>query len=346
MVLRDAFLDKFSSRVKKEIRPGDIVLCGARKFRGEVSVIGAFSGDGEAELKKAYAAALLSAQSYSKHKSSYSYGSVVFEAEARRLAQQKELERILESEQLEEKERYAQLARFAEEQKAVIDEKDRKIGRLEKERDEEFDRGVAFRDYENARLDEEISGLRKELADEQEKNRQMISEHQWAKNVMGAVDRMRKVEKLPADNADVVRYFMQVYPDRLGFTERGEWEASRCGLKTDHLWEILYMVANDLTDLYREKGENLTEEDVARVAGCEAAMHEGSMTRKDAGLMKLRDDEYEGKKISVEPHLKLKSAKGEPTHQRLHFCYDPELKKIIIGYLGDHLDSASTMHVK
>ena len=66
MVLGDAFLDKFSSRVKKEIRPGDIVLCGARKFRGEVSVIGAFSGDGEAELKKAYAAALLSAQSYAK----------------------------------------------------------------------------------------------------------------------------------------------------------------------------------------------------------------------------------------------------------------------------------------
>ena len=40
---------------------------------GRVSVIGAFSGDGEAELKKAYASALLSAQSYSKHKSAYKY---------------------------------------------------------------------------------------------------------------------------------------------------------------------------------------------------------------------------------------------------------------------------------
>ena len=40
VVLGDDFFDKFSSRVKKEIRPGDIVLCGARKFRGEVSVIG------------------------------------------------------------------------------------------------------------------------------------------------------------------------------------------------------------------------------------------------------------------------------------------------------------------
>lgn len=346
VVLGDAFFDRFSSWVKKEIRPGDIVMCGAKKYRGEISVIGAFTGDGEAELKKAYTAALLCAQSYSKHKAAYSYGSVVFEAEARKLAQQKELERILESEYLEEKERYAQLTRFVEGQKAVIDEKDRKIDRLEKQCEEEFDRGIAFRDFENAKLDEENSRLRKDLTDEQEKNRQMLSEHQWAKNVLGALDRMRKVEKLPADNADVVQYFVQVYPDRLGFTERGEWEASRCKLKTDHLWEILYRVANDLTDLFREKEGNLTEEDITRVIGCEVAMQEGSMTRKDSTLMKLRDDEYEGKKISVEPHLKLKCVKGEPAHQRLHFCYDPEMKKIIIGYLGDHLESAGTRYAK
>ncbi len=346
VVLGDSLFDKFASRIKKDIRPGDIVLCGPRKFRGEVSVAGAFAGEEEEKLKKAYSSALLAAQSWSKHKSAYEYGSVVFEAEARKLAQQKELERILESEQLEEKERYEQLARFAEGQKAVIDEKDRKIGRLEKQCDEEFDRGVAFRDFENARLEDEISSLRKELSDALEKNRQMSSGHQWAKDVRDALEQMRKLEKLPSDNADVVRYFRQVYPDRLGFTERGEWEASRCSLRTDHLWEILYLIANDLVDLFREKEGNLTEEDVTRVAGCEMSFREGAMTRKDSDVMKLRDDEYEGKAISVEPHLKLKSVKGEPPHQRLHFCYDPELRKIIIGYLGDHLDSAATRYTK
>ena len=69
-------------------------------------------------------------------------------------------------------------------------------------------------------------------------------------------------------------------------------------------------------------------------------------TRAEYDVMKLRDDVFEGKAISVEPHLKLKTAKGEPDHQRLHFCYDPEGKKIIIGYLGDHLDSAATQYVK
>lgn len=106
------------------------------------------------------------------------------------------------------------------------------------------------------------------------------------------------------------------------------------------------MVANGLVDLFREREGNLTEEDVTRVAGCEMSFREGAMTRKDSDVMKLRDDEFEGKAISVEPHLKLKSVKGEPTHQRLHFCYDPEGKKIIIGYLGDHLDSAATRYAE
>lgn len=343
VVLGDEFLDKFVSRVKKEIRPGDIVLCGARKFRGGVSVIGAFAGDGEDELKKAYASALLCAQSYSKHKASYDYGAVVFEAEARGMEQQKQLRAIIEG-KYEDKEKYDRLVDLVRSLSETVYEKNRKIDRLEKQCEEEYDRGRAYWEAENVRLEEENSGLRKDLATEQEKNRQMLGQYQWAKSVLDAMDRMRKVEELPSCNADVVSYFTRVYPDRLGFTERGTAEASRCSLKTDHLWEILYMVANDLADLFRDREGNLTEEDVTRVAGCEMSFREGAMTRKDSDQMKLRDDEFEGKAISVEPHLKLKSVKGEPDYQRLHFCYDPELRKIIIGYLGDHLESAATRH--
>ena len=344
-VLGDAFTERFRSRIRKEFAGGDILLCGARKFRGGVNVFSC-AGESVKERDRTFKDAVMSARKYSKHKSLYSFGKTVFEAEARKMELQKEFRRILESGQMEEKDRYDRLVQHAEELSGVINSKDEKIAALEKQCAEEFDRGVAFRDNEYATLEEENSRLKKELADEQEKNRQMLGEHQWAKNVLGALDQVREVAELPADNAGVVRYFMRVYSDRLGFTERGEWEASRCGLRTDHLWEILYMTANDLANLFREKEGNLTEEDVTRVAGCEAAMQEGSMTRKDSAFMKLREDEYEGKTISVEPHLKLKSVKGEPQHQRLHFCYDPELKKIIIGYLGDHLDSAATRYAK
>ena len=344
-VLGDRYLEKFRGKVRKEFSPGDILVCGARKFRGAATVID-WPGTGEEAQRKAYSAALLAAQSWSKHKALYDYGTVVFEAEARKMEQHARVMELISSGSMEDRDRIARMTYEMQLLLNVIDDKDEDIEELKRQKEEAFERGQEFAEAEYAALDEENAGLRKELADEQEKNRQMMGEYQRAKGVLGALDRIRKVEKLPADNADVVRYFEQVYPDRLGFTDRGASEASSCSLRTEHLWEILYMVANGMADLFRSVQGNVTEEDVTRVAGCEMSFKEGSMTRKDSTLMRLRDDEYEGKAISVEPHLKLKSVKGEPEHQRLHFCYDPELKKIIIGYFGDHLDSAATQYAK
>ena len=323
----------------------NILLCGARKFRGGVTLVND-PGENEAARKKAYEEALLAAQSYAKHKTGYDFGSVLFEGEARKTAQQQELQRILASGTMEEKEKYARLVQHAESLSAVIDSKDEKIGRLEKQCGKEHARGVAYCEQEHARLEEEISRLKRELADAQEKNRQMMHEHQRARDVLGALDQIRSVEQMPESNEDVVRFFARVYPDRLGFTARGEAEASRCALKTEHLWEILYMAACPLTDLFRSVQGNLTEEAIFRVSGCEMSFKEGSMTRKDGDLMRLREDEYAGYSISVEPHLKIKAWKGEPEHQRLHFCYMPEMRKIVIGYLGDHLESAASRYVK
>lgn len=344
-VLGDQYTERFGKKTKRDFDFGDVLLYGAKKFRGGVNIIG-YPGENELKLKAAYDSILRQAQSYSKHKAQYTFGSVLFESEARKLERQKEFQMILESGKWEEKERYTKLVRHAEELNALIDGKDKKIRRLEQQCAEEFDRGTALKDAEMKRLEDEIRGLRKELAAEQEKNRLMVSEHQWAKSVQEALEQMRKIKKLPRSNREVVQHFQRVFPDRLGFTERGETEASRCGIRPDHLWEILYMVANDLVDAFRKKQGNLTEEEVTRVAGCEMSFYEGSMTKKDGDLKKLRDDVYNGKVISVQPHIKLKSWKGEPEYQRLHFCYDAELKKIIIGYLGDHLESAATRYTK
>ena len=43
----------------------------------------------------------------------------------------------------------------------------------------------------------------------------------------------------------------------------------------------------------------------------------------------------------IEPHLKLRSGKEEKENQRLHFWYDKDRRRIVIGYLGEHLDSVS-----
>ena len=206
------------------------------------------------------------------------------------MAQQREFRTIIEG-QYEDKEKYDRLVELYQELSKAVGEKDEKIDRLEKQCAEEFARGEAFRENEIPACEEEIIRLKKDLGDEQEKNRQMLDGYQWAKNVEHALDQIRKVDKLPILNSDVVQYFKQVYPDSLGFTARGEAEASSCELRADHLWEILFMVANDLTDLFRSVQGNLKEEDVTRVAGCEMSFKEGSMTRKDSDFMRLREDE-------------------------------------------------------
>ena len=143
----------------------------------------------------------------------------------------------------------------------------------------------------------------------------------------------------------MVRFFRTVYGDRLDFTKRGAESAAQCSFKPASLWKILYMAANQLVDVFAGFAENVTEEAVQAGTGYRMSFREGSMTRKQADMMKLREDVYEGKTISVEPHLKLRSTKGEQTNQRLYFWYDPERKRIVIGYIGEHLESVSSRYV-
>ena len=344
-VLGDRYLEKLRSRLKKEFGPGDILVCGARKFRGGVSVI-AYPGDREEDLQKAYDNALLAAQSYSKHKAPYSYGSVVFEAEARKMEQHARVTELVNSSVMEDKDKIGRLKYETELLFGVIDDKDRYIEELKRQKDEEFERGRAFASNERKKVDEENAELRRKLAEQQNRIRQMEDRDRQARDILGVVGRMRSIEKIPATNEEVVRYFRLVYGDRLDFTERGAAEAAKCGLRPSSLWDILYTAANDLVDVFRSVQGNLTEDDVMKATGFEMSFREGSMTREQNDMMRLREDEYEGKTISVEPHLKIKSQKGEPDHQRLHFCYIPELRRIVVGYLGDHLDSASSRHVK
>ena len=343
--LNDKYTEKFRSRIKKDFNPGDILLCGARRFRGGVHIIG-YPGENERDLKKVYENAKLVTQGYIKHKEPYDYGTVVFESEARNLAREKEIDRILESEQLEEKEKKAELAKHVEEQKDVIKKKDEKISRLEKQCEEEFDRGIAFKEEENAKLESENNRLKKELADKQSQIDHMQSSYQQAKWLNSAVDELRSVSQMPETREDVVRYFMKTYRDRIDFTERGQSTASKCELKASSLWNILYVIANGMVDLYRNSSGNLLEKDIQECTGLKASFGEGSMTRENADMMRQREDVYNGKTISVEPHLKLKAGKEEKEKQRLHFWYDPDNKRIVISYIGEHLDSASSRYVK
>ena len=50
--------------------------------------------------------------------------------------------------------------------------------------------------------------------------------------------------------------------------------------------------------------------------------------------------------LPVEPHLKFRAGRSEADYQRVHFMYDPETQRIVIGYMGDHLPSYSSRFAK
>jgi regulator of replication initiation timing len=344
-VLGDKYLEKFRTKVKKEFSPGDILVCGARKFRGGISVV-PWPGDREEDQKKAYADALLLAQCWSKHKSPYSYGLVVFEAEARKMEQHVRVMELMNTGAMEEKEKISRLIYEMELLFNVIDDKDEDIKRLTEQKEAAFNQGVSFKDGENAALEAENDRLRKELAEKQEQINGMQNSYQQAKEITAALEQIRDIDTMPTDNEDVIRYFKTVYKDRLDFTERGEASAIKCDIKPEKLWITLYTVANRMVDVFRYTQSNLTEDDVMKATGFDISFREGSMTREQKDYMRLREDTYNGKTISVEPHVKLKNAKGKAAHQRLHFWYDPEMQRIVLGYLGDHLNSAATRYAK
>ena len=75
--------------------------------------------------------------------------------------------------------------------------------------------------------------------------------------------------------------------------------------------------------------------------GWELAPTEGSKTREISDMMNLRKDVYEGREISVEPHIKFPKSvqKTGAKYQRLYYAYDSQSRKIIVGYVGDHLEN-------
>lgn len=166
----------------------------------------------------------------------------------------------------------------------------------------------------------------------------------FAASDLAFVETFRDMPELPRTNEDVVNYFLRVFGDRIAFTERGRKTACKCSVRPDGLWYYLYCMATKLYEIYQAHNPDV-EAAFVEATGIESAMCEKKLSHKDNRIMNLRNDSYEGKDIFVEPHVKLHPARSGADHQRIYYCFDYELGLIIIGWVGDHLRTAGTMHL-
>ncbi len=327
---------QISARLKKDYTPGDILFVEPKRFGGHVRIIGKDEKDAAKQVWQR-------AHFYSKDRK-YSFGDVQFEFDARNIENREMIDQIRASGEMVTEEKLARLNQKIDELQEENEKRVQKINELKQQLLSEFKRGEEAEKLRTEKLFEDYDRHEEELRITKARNLQLEQENREARALRSAVETFRNMPELPRSNEDVINYFMKVFGDRIAFTERGIKTGCRCDIKAEGLWFYLYHMATSLFDIHHE-GKPDVEKEFLQATGIEVAMSEGSQSRKDSKIMNLRNDTYEGKELSMEPHVKLLPQKTGADHQRIYYCYDHELDRIIIGSVGDHLKTAGTMHL-
>lgn len=162
-----------------------------------------------------------------------------------------------------------------------------------------------------------------------------------------ALDAVREIPKYPQTPEDIARYFMIHFSDRIDFTKNGISSMKDCITRLDILWDALYQMVTLLYDLYENDEVKLVDQEFNRKSKLMLARGEGTMTRKDAKLMRQYTDVYQGKEIDIQAHVKTnENSETSNRFLRIYFYYDSSAHKIIVGSCGKHLDNYTTQKIK
>ena len=105
------------------------------------------------------------------------------------------------------------------------------------------------------------------------------------------------------------------------------------------LWKILWHLDNTLYKLkYLDKVASIEQE--FEKTGIRYSRTEGSNTTHDSKLAALRRFEFEGASFEMWTHVGL--GNREPHMIRVYFAFDDTVRRIVVGYVGPHMDNATT----
>lgn len=324
------------NRLKKDYTPGDILFIEPKRFGGAVRII---SKDDPDPVKQVWTRA----HCYSKDRK-YFFGDIQFEFDARIIENREKIEQIRASSDMEAAEKLTRLNQTIDELQEENEKRVRKISELRDQAQQEYDKGVDAERQRNQATIQENEQLERDLQAARARIQQLEQENRTARAQRAALEAIRSLDEMPRTTTDVVNYFQQVYGDHIALTERGIKTAARCDIKPEGLWYYLYHMATTLYELHHDNVPDIVNA-FQHATGIEVAMSEGKQSHRDNKIMNQRDDIYEGKELSMEPHVKLLPQKAGAEDQRIYYCYDHELDKIIIGRVGKHLKTAGTFRM-
>ena len=328
--------DSLVRRLKKEYTPGDILFVEPKRFGGRIHVLEENKAGAVEEVWRL-------AHCYSKNRR-YIFGDVQFEFDARGIESRELIDRIRVSGEMKAEEKLARLNQEIDELQEESESQVRKINELKEQLLSEYKRGEEAEKARSGQLLADYEKLEEDLRIARSRNMLLTQDNKEARAIRTAVEAFRNMPELPRTNADVINYFRNVYGDRIVFTERGIKTGSKCDIRPEGLWYYLYHMAKSLFEIHHE-GMPDVENEFLHATGITVSMHEGSQSHKDNEVMDERMDFFEGKEYSMEPHVKLAAQKTGLERQRIYYCYDREIDRIIIGKIGGHLKTAGTVHL-
>ena len=152
---------------------------------------------------------------------------------------------------------------------------------------------------------------------------------------------------LPQNLSEVAKAAKIQWKGKLDFAQEAFDSAAKDSPKCDFVneaWEILAHLATTLHELKfnSAKGGDLAKEFEA-ASGYSYSKTEGAATKSDTHLAKMRVIEHGGKTYKIWPHIK-KGVKP-PKMIRVHFDFDEDDKKIVIGFIGLHMPNSTSRKV-
>ena len=145
-----------------------------------------------------------------------------------------------------------------------------------------------------------------------------------------------------------MKIFSELEPERLAITpaafSSGDNYAEFNSL--NEAWGMLYDLSHLVYDMKFKTLKDFTgdyETYFDSHSRYELSMTETGATKRDKGLMDLRQVTFENKAYDITPHLKWGTK--EPKLLRIYFAFDEEAKKIVVGFAGQHLPTAGTRKI-
>lgn len=191
--------------------------------------------------------------------------------------------------------------------------------------------------------------LKRELQESQSKNYALEARNKTVENALNGIKNSSIIEEIDIKHYSprvLCELFETIYGDRIAFTDRAKKSLDECSTKPDVLWNALYDLCTLAYELHMKQGDIDIAKEFSKNSEFEYSRGAGMMTRKDAKLLEQYKDIYHGREIDTQTHIKKGTKETSDQFIRLYFGIDQKSKKLVISFVGKHLDTYSTRFLK